>query len=178
MPRTNISKKLRFEVFKRDGFVCQYCGATPPRVVLHVDHIHPVSKGGGNHIDNLITACEPCNIGKSATPLSVVPKSLKEKADEAAEREEQIKRYNAVLAASMARVEGDAWDIAARLECVERLDSYDRAKLQSIKTFVRRLPLFEVEDAVDIALAKKRSGHGLFQYFCGVCWAKIRESNG
>lgn len=34
--RKSISKKVRFEVFKRDGFSCQYCGATPPGALLHV----------------------------------------------------------------------------------------------------------------------------------------------
>lgn len=33
--KAGISKRLRFEVFKRDGFVCQYCGNHPPAVVLH-----------------------------------------------------------------------------------------------------------------------------------------------
>ena len=28
----SLSKKARFEIFKRDGFVCQYCGAHPPKV--------------------------------------------------------------------------------------------------------------------------------------------------
>ena len=37
--REQLSAKLRFEVFKRDSFVCQYCGSHPPQVVLHVDHI-------------------------------------------------------------------------------------------------------------------------------------------
>lgn len=47
MARKAISKKTRFEVFKRDRFTCQYCGATPPGVLLHIDHIHPVAEGGG-----------------------------------------------------------------------------------------------------------------------------------
>ena len=38
--RVPMSKKMRFDVFKRDGFQCQYCGSTPPSVVLEVDHIH------------------------------------------------------------------------------------------------------------------------------------------
>lgn len=50
---------------KRDSFTCQYCGAKAPDVILHVDHINPVSKGGRNEIINLITSCEPCNLGKS-----------------------------------------------------------------------------------------------------------------
>ena len=44
--RKPISKKLRFEVFKRDSFTCQYCGKSAPDVVLHIDHIKPVKEGG------------------------------------------------------------------------------------------------------------------------------------
>jgi 5-methylcytosine-specific restriction endonuclease McrA len=56
--RKQISKKLRFEVFKRDSFKCQYCGNSAPDVILHVDHIEPISKGGDNSILNLITSTE------------------------------------------------------------------------------------------------------------------------
>lgn len=60
-----ISQRLRFEVFARDGFRCQYCGDFPPRAILQVDHIVPACRGGTSAISNLITACHPCNIGKS-----------------------------------------------------------------------------------------------------------------
>jgi hypothetical protein len=59
-----IGKTLRFEVFARDEFTCQYCGQRPPDVLLEVDHIHPVSKGGTDDSINLITACFDCNRGK------------------------------------------------------------------------------------------------------------------
>ena len=65
MARKSTGKRLRFEIFKRDNFTCQYCGDQPPDVVLVIDHIQPVSKGGDNDPMNLITACEPCNQGKS-----------------------------------------------------------------------------------------------------------------
>lgn len=68
--REPISKMLRFEVFKRDSFKCQYCGAASPDALLHVDHIRPVCDGGTNEILNLITACEGCNLGKGARLLS------------------------------------------------------------------------------------------------------------
>lgn len=68
--RKSISKKDRFEILKRDCFKCQYCGAAAPDVLLHVDHIHPVSKDGSNEIINLITSCEGCNFGKSDRLLS------------------------------------------------------------------------------------------------------------
>ena len=70
MSRKSISKKLRFEVFKRDSFTCQYCGKSAPNVVLEVDHIEPVSKGGTNDILNLVTSCFDCNRGKSDKKLS------------------------------------------------------------------------------------------------------------
>ncbi len=66
----SVSKRTRFEVFKRDSFTCQYCGKKAPDVVLHADHIHPVALGGGDDLTNLITACEGCNLGKAAVPLS------------------------------------------------------------------------------------------------------------
>ncbi len=68
-PRQTIKKSVRFDVLKRDSFKCQYCGATAPDVLLHIDHINPVSKGGTNDITNLITSCQPCNSGKSNKPL-------------------------------------------------------------------------------------------------------------
>lgn len=68
--RKSLSKKLRFEVLKRDKFTCQYCGAKAPDVLLNVDHVKPVCDGGGNDILNLIAACENCNNGKGAHPLS------------------------------------------------------------------------------------------------------------
>lgn len=68
--RKAISKSLRFEVFKRDNFRCQYCGETAPNVVLEVDHIVPVAEGGKTELINLITACMACNRGKGKRPLS------------------------------------------------------------------------------------------------------------
>jgi hypothetical protein len=32
--RKPISKSVRFEVFKRDNFACQYCGASAPKAYL------------------------------------------------------------------------------------------------------------------------------------------------
>ena len=79
--RITLSKKLRFEVFKRDSFTCQYCGKKVPDIVLHIDHISPVSKGGTNDITNLITSCVDCNLGKSDNTLddnSVVVKKRRQ----------------------------------------------------------------------------------------------------
>jgi 5-methylcytosine-specific restriction endonuclease McrA len=64
--RRTLTKRVRFEILKRDGFACRYCGAKAPDVVLHCDHVHPVSRGGKNELENLVTACRDCNAGKGA----------------------------------------------------------------------------------------------------------------
>lgn len=61
-----ISKRTRFEVLRRDGHRCFYCGATSAQAKLTVDHVMPKALGGTDNVDNLITACEPCNSGKSS----------------------------------------------------------------------------------------------------------------
>lgn len=90
--RKTIGKKLRFEVFKRDNFTCQYCGAKAPDVILHVDHISPVSKGGDNDILNLVTSCQDCNLGKGAREISDDSELAKQRAqlEELNERREQL----------------------------------------------------------------------------------------
>lgn len=90
--RVSISKKDRFEIFKRDSFKCQYCGKSAPEVVLEVDHIVPVSKGGDNEMFNLVTACFDCNRGKSNRELSdnTVIKQQKEMLDDINEKRIQL----------------------------------------------------------------------------------------
>lgn len=65
LERRRMTKHLRYEVLKRDGFRCRFCGATADDgAQLHVDHIIPISKGGRTEIDNLQTLCLECNLGK------------------------------------------------------------------------------------------------------------------
>jgi hypothetical protein len=87
-----VKKSVRFEVFKRDKFTCQYCGRSAPDVILHVDHIHPVSKGGGDDITNLITACIDCNLGKKARELGddAAIKKMQNQLEELQEKRNQL----------------------------------------------------------------------------------------
>ena len=64
--------KLRFEIFKRDNFTCQYCGRNvkDDKIKIHADHIIPKIKGGKNIPKNLITSCEECNLGKGDVLLT------------------------------------------------------------------------------------------------------------
>lgn len=93
MKRKAITKKDRFEVFKRDKFTCQYCGAIAPDVVLELDHIIPVARGGTNDIMNYITACKECNAGKKHRELSdqTVIQKQKRQLDDLEDRRQQLK---------------------------------------------------------------------------------------
>lgn len=176
-PRTQrkaISKSRRFEVFKRDGFQCQYCGSAPPKAVLHVDHIIPVAKGGTNDDGNLTTACSVCNGGKSARSLSSVPASLSERAALVAEREAQLQGYAEIMAMQRERIDSDVWHIIRELYG-EETDEIARSIYQSVKNFVVRLPVDEIMDATEIALSKYNNRQrNFFPYFCGICWRKIK----
>ena len=141
--RKALSKKVRFEVFKRDGFTCAYCGATPPKVILQVDHIVPVAAGGNNKIDNLVTSCQPCNIGKGANVLTNIPTSLKEKASFVAEQEAQIKGYYEIMQEQENRLDDEMWLIADIIESVSPERGMDRGWLSSIKKFLKNLGFFQ-----------------------------------
>lgn len=56
--------ETRWAVLERDKFTCRYCGQFAPNVMLHVDHVTAVCEGGTDDLDNLVTACSACNIGK------------------------------------------------------------------------------------------------------------------
>ena len=171
--RKAISKTLRFEVFKRDGFICQYCGAKPPGAVLQADHINPVAKGGRNGIDNLVTSCQPCNLGKGVRLLTVAPQSLAEKAAQVAEREAQLLGYQEIMEAKRQRLDSETWRVVEVLfGPVESTNRYDFASTQR---FIERLGLDAVLDAAEKAQNIKRGSTYMFRYFCGICWRSIRE---
>lgn len=88
----SVSKRVRFEVFKRDGFKCAYCGATPNDGPLHVDHVDPKAGGGSDDPANLVTACAACNLGKSDVPLSARP-ARRAATPEELEQSEQLLEY-------------------------------------------------------------------------------------
>lgn len=68
LSRKWISKAIRIAVFARDGFACVYCGGSPSK--LQLDHVTPVSKGGTDDFDNLVTACKYCNASKGNKSVS------------------------------------------------------------------------------------------------------------
>jgi hypothetical protein len=87
-----ISPQLRNVILERNGFTCRRCGAgagdpdpfNPNRKLrLHIDHIIPISQGGGNDAENLRVVCSACNQGRgnidmpSETALNVLARIRK-----------------------------------------------------------------------------------------------------
>lgn len=170
--RKGLSKRTRFAVFKRDLFTCQYCGATPPGVVLEVDHIEPVSGGGSDDEGNLVTACFACNRGKAAIPLTVAPEALADRAARIAEAEEQLAGYRAVIREQQERKDADVWDV---IEALYGVTETTHERFRSVQRFLERLPYEDVVEAARITRLNM-SRYGLarqFKYFCGVCWNRL-----
>lgn len=64
--REKIPAWMRDTVIHRDGHVCHICGGDVPEDDVHLDHVHPVSLGGRNELDNLRVAHSRCNMRKGA----------------------------------------------------------------------------------------------------------------
>lgn len=64
-----VSKRLRYEILRRDEHRCRYCGAKAPDVRITVDHVVPIALGGSDDPANLVAACVDCNTGKSSVPV-------------------------------------------------------------------------------------------------------------
>lgn len=172
--RKSLSKKMRFDVFKRDGFQCQYCGSTPPSVVLEVDHIHPVSKGGKNRVDNLLTSCFDCNRGKGAGLIEVAPQTVADKAAVLAEKMAQLKAFER-LQRSKRKSEEQSIDLVEQAYS-NNFEGYifkDRFR-ESVRGFLQSMPVYDVVDAMNRACSKINDKEKALKYFCGICWNIIK----
>lgn len=177
--RKPISKKVRFEVFKKDGFKCVYCGKTPPNVTLEVDHIDPVSKGGESDIFNYVTACFDCNRGKSNIPLDKIPPSMSDNLEILKIKEEQFLEYKKFVNKIKKRETKD----------INRIDEIyrkafkgwclaDHFKKSSLIKFIRRLGVEKVDEAMNISISKMSDSEVAIKYFCGICWRMINNPDG
>lgn len=64
--KRTLAPSVRWAVLERDGRRCVYCGKTSNESPLHVDHKISVADGGTESLDNLVTACAECNLGKGS----------------------------------------------------------------------------------------------------------------
>ncbi len=180
--RKPISKKMRFEVFKRDNFTCQYCGRHAPDVVLECDHIKPVAEGGKNTMLNLVTSCFECNRGKGKRKLSdvsEVDKSFNE-LSLLAERRSQLKML-LDWKAQLEQLENDQIDVISNAICAENkcLSDYGRTRT---KLLIKRFGFEEVLTAAEIAHDNYMvvQDYGLeyaFNKIGGICYNRKRNGD-
>lgn len=151
--RKVLSKKIRFEVLKRDGFVCQYCGNKAPDVILEIDHIKPVSRNGGNDILNLITSCFDCNRGKSDRELLDTDVITKQRTqlEKLQERREQIEMMFE-WKESLVELDDDILDkVCDFWHNITEIELFDHEK-KKIKSLIKKYDLDIVLDSIRIAV--------------------------
>jgi hypothetical protein len=171
----SVSKKIRFEVFKRDGFKCAYCGKTPPEVMLEIDHIQPKSKNGSDEIDNLITSCFDCNRGKSHIELTAIPNTMQLNKEIIEERENQYLEYQKVLRKVEKRLRKEILEVGQVYN--NFFPKYIPSEIfntNSMKPFIQKLGLSVVKESMELACSKQLDDNKTLKYFCGICWNKIK----
>lgn len=170
-----LSKRIRFEVFKRDGFKCQYCGNHPPVVILEVDHIQPKSKEGLDDINNLITSCFDCNRGKSNIELTQIPKTLIENRELIEEKELQYLEYSKILKRIKNRIAKEVSELKDIFNNYYPEMWFSKSFINSVTTFVENLGCDEAEKALHKSCSKiTNDPRRALAYFCGICWRKIK----
>jgi hypothetical protein len=175
-----VSKRLRYEILRRDNHACRYCGAAAPEAKLTVDHVVPVTLGGSDEPTNLVTACEACNSGKSATPADS-PVVADVQADAlrwglAMEQAARITRQTTAdreLFAADFKVdiwENWTWDFGK-----QTFPLPDDWKESVLRFKDAGIGVSDFEYAVETAMHAKADPGRKFRYMCGVLWKMISE---
>lgn len=165
-----VSKRLRYEVLRRDNHTCRYCGAAAPDVKLTVDHVTPVALGGSDEPANLVTACAACNAGKtSSSPDAQVVEDVEQDAlrwSRAMERAAQIQAKERERFQVFVDFFDDEWTEPVPYDYTHALHRF----------FLAGLEFAQIEEAVFITMtAPGVKDANLFRYFCGVCYRIIEE---
>lgn len=178
-----VSRRLRYEVLRRDDHACRYCGARAPEIKLTVDHVVPVALGGSDEPGNLVAACSACNAGKSS---SAPDAPLVDAVNDDALRWGAAMRHAADIQLS---------DLCERREYIDEFDakwrrfnvlgsSGDEGPLERPRDWRESIGRFFAQglesvfllDAVDTAMnTEKVHNHNVFRFFCGICWSLIKE---
>lgn len=177
-----VTKRVRFEILRRDNHACQYCGLVAPDTELTIDHVIPVALGGTDKPDNLVAACKDCNAGKtSISPDSPIVAAVGARAAE----------YAIAQANRAARIEADLSAIEEYQE--DFLTAWEgwgygpenaRTKIPLPADWRGSLSLWWkmsvpsklVQDSIPIAMLATRVDHDArFRYFAGVIWRTLDD---
>lgn len=175
-----VTKRTRFEVLRRDGHTCQYCGAKAPDVQLHVDHVVPLALGGSDKPDNLVTACRDCNTGKAsiAPDAPLVQKLSAEASAYALGMVDKMTRFRADLE-SLEDYEyefRESWDNWGRGEGEERTQMPLPAdyRMSLFRWMQMGIPLSVFDLAIPTAMTKRTvKDPDRFSYMAGIVWNMV-----
>lgn len=171
-----VSKRLRYEVLRRDNHACRYCGAASPDVALTVDHVVATALGGSDDPSNLVTACKDCNAGKSSSSADAAVIS---DVDERAMRWSQamdiaIERRVAELSVERSHTSDFdniwcSWTVHGQ-PC-PREANWNNSILRFLAS---GLDSQFLADAVNTAMGLDRlPASDKWRYFCGICWREL-----
>lgn len=181
-----VSKRLRYEVLRRDNHACRYCGASAPDVKLTVDHVVPKALGGKDEASNLVCACSGCNAGKSSSsPDAPIVDDVAQDA----------LRWSRARSAAIADWRDSRAALKASLSSfVEAWDDWGVGRGEDRRTFPRDPGWedtcerwleegLEVDDLIDLipkAMHNKPTPRGgviavekRWTYYCGVVWRTL-----
>lgn len=172
-----VSRRLRFEILRRDGHTCRYCGASAPDVTLTVDHVIPVALGGGNEPNNLVTACRDCNAGKSSiAPDSQIVEDvdatalLFARAIEEARKRRWDELFDLRVSLDYLKGQWDGWRTNNGTGDPLPLPGDWRASIT--RFFEHGLTLHEIEMFMVDAM-NMRTARDVFRVWCSKCWNEI-----
>lgn len=177
-----VSKRLRYEVLRRDNHTCRYCGATAPDAAITVDHVVPVALGGTDEPSNLVAACRDCNAGKSSSnpdqPL------VDDVSDDALRWAGAIANAASVMLASRENAAElrqpflDAWNSWTYLDHKtgqrKTLDLPPGWEKSVDSILAAGLPMEILIECVGVAMASKKA-RDEFRYMCGCAWNRVAE---
>lgn len=187
----SISPTLRFEVFKKYNFTCQYCGRKSPDVILELDHVVPKVEGGDDREENLTCSCWECNRGKGGRHLGaeISDNGILEQTLTLAEYEIRMREYLAV--AERCKIFEDT--IIGRLEThfLEQFDYVPRYLdfpgsliLKALK-IVPGLTESDIRSSLTYAVTRTKDDRrdqswavAACKYFCGIMKNQIKKALG
>lgn len=175
----SVSRRLRYEVLRRDGHRCRYCGASAPDAPLTVDHVVPVALGGPDEPSNLVTACADCNAGKSSSsPDAPIVEAVTEDAlrwSRAMRDAAEIQSFRTAEIEHVCADLDDRW--CGWTDPQGQPMPRPRDWRESIRAFIAAgLDAEVIYEMAEVAFAKENLYNAkVWKYFCGCCWRRIRE---
>lgn len=171
-----VSKRLRFEILRRDNYACRYCGATAPAARLTVDHVIPVTLGGTDSPDNLVTACGDCNAGKTSVwPGSEV---IEDVSDRALAWSDAIEKAAAEVSTGRRVDEIATFDACWREWTVNgRGVARDDQWRSTVKVWLDRgLTMDLIRYAVEQSMDRSEiASESKWRYYCGIAWRLLSD---